>query len=243
MTMTGIRKHLTYANIVATLAAFAVLAGGTAFAASQLAKNSVGSKQLKGGSVTTAKLKKNAVSAAKIKKSAVTGAKVKGSSLTDGDLEADAPFLKISEEIRQSGNLALPVTVSGDEFTVYPLQSGTYTQPAGRTDSYVGAVDIEVSAECEDPAVVGIVLIDPKNPTKPGTGEIGNIAAFGGFEADGFSPGAKRFNLGAYGGGGGTRAAPPAAINRNLVVSVRARCKSGTGVTVTGASIDVIGLE
>jgi hypothetical protein len=48
--------HLTYANVVATLALFLVLSGGAAYAASRLAKNSVGSAQLKKNAVTPAKL-------------------------------------------------------------------------------------------------------------------------------------------------------------------------------------------
>jgi hypothetical protein len=67
-----LRSRLTYANVVSTVALFLVVAGGTAFAATQmLPKNSVGSKQIK----------KNAVTAAKIKNGAVTGAKIDLSSL------------------------------------------------------------------------------------------------------------------------------------------------------------------
>jgi hypothetical protein len=54
--MQRLRGKLTYANVVATLALFLVLAGGTAVAASRLAKNSVGSKQIKKRAVTPAKL-------------------------------------------------------------------------------------------------------------------------------------------------------------------------------------------
>lgn len=67
---------LTYANVTSTLALFLVLAGGTAFAAEQLAKDSVGSKQIKKEAVTTAKLKNSAVTPAKLSgaaKSALTG--------------------------------------------------------------------------------------------------------------------------------------------------------------------------
>jgi hypothetical protein len=76
-----IRKRLTYANVVGTLALFLVLTGATAFAATQLGKNSVGTKQLKKNAVTAAKIKKNAITTAKIKKDAVTGAKVKEATL------------------------------------------------------------------------------------------------------------------------------------------------------------------
>jgi hypothetical protein len=72
-----IRKRLTYANVMSSIAVFLVL-GGAAFAATQLPKNSVGSKQLK----------KNAVTAAKIKKDAVNSAKVKNGSLKASDFAA-----------------------------------------------------------------------------------------------------------------------------------------------------------
>jgi hypothetical protein len=64
-----LRTELNYANLMVTILAFVVLAGGTAFAATQLLpKNSVGSKQLKKGAVTPTKLSKAA-------KSALTGAR------------------------------------------------------------------------------------------------------------------------------------------------------------------------
>lgn len=74
--MKQIRKRLTYANVMSSIAVFLMIGGATAFAAGKLAKNSVGTKQLKSNSVTTAKLKKNAITTAKIKNGAVTGAKV-----------------------------------------------------------------------------------------------------------------------------------------------------------------------
>jgi hypothetical protein len=55
--MKRLRVKLTYANVVATMALFIALAGGTALAATQiLPKNSVGSKQIKKEAVTPAKL-------------------------------------------------------------------------------------------------------------------------------------------------------------------------------------------
>lgn len=80
--MKQIRKRLTYANVMSSIAVFLVLGGATAFAASQLGKNSVGTKQLKKNAVTAAKLKKNAVTGAKIKGSAVTTAKIKNGAVT-----------------------------------------------------------------------------------------------------------------------------------------------------------------
>lgn len=78
--MKQLRKRLTYANVMSSIAVFLVLGGATAIAAG-LAKNSVGSKQIKKNAVTTAKVKNNAITTAKIKNGAVTGAKVNAGSL------------------------------------------------------------------------------------------------------------------------------------------------------------------
>jgi hypothetical protein len=64
--MKPLRSKLTYANVVATLSLFLVLAGGSALAANQLAKNSVGSKQIKNNAITAAKIKNGAVTGSKI---------------------------------------------------------------------------------------------------------------------------------------------------------------------------------
>ncbi len=62
------RPKLTYANVMVTLLAFVVLAGGGAYAAGQLAKNSVGPKQLQKNAVTSAKVKNSALRAKDLKK-------------------------------------------------------------------------------------------------------------------------------------------------------------------------------
>jgi hypothetical protein len=61
-----IRKRLTYANVMSSIAVFLILGGGAAFAAAKLGKNTVGTKQLKNNAVTTAKIKKGAVTGAKV---------------------------------------------------------------------------------------------------------------------------------------------------------------------------------
>jgi hypothetical protein len=51
-----IRARLTYANVMSSIAVFLVL-GGSAYAATQLPKNSVGSKQIKSNAVTSSKVR------------------------------------------------------------------------------------------------------------------------------------------------------------------------------------------
>lgn len=79
--MKQLRKRLSYANVMSSIAVFLVLGGATAIAADQLGKNSVGPKQLKKNAVTTAKIKNNAVTTSKIRNGAVTGAKINLGSL------------------------------------------------------------------------------------------------------------------------------------------------------------------
>jgi hypothetical protein len=52
----SMRKRLSYANVMSSIAVFLVL-GGAAVAATQLPKNSVGTKQLRRNAVTSAKVK------------------------------------------------------------------------------------------------------------------------------------------------------------------------------------------
>ena len=79
--MKQIRKRLTYANVMSSIAVFLILGGATAFAASK-----IGTSQLKSSAVTTGKIKKEAVTTSKIKNSAVNGAKVQDGSLTGADI-------------------------------------------------------------------------------------------------------------------------------------------------------------
>ena len=79
----GFRRHLTYSNVMATIAVFAVLGGG-AYAATKIPKNSVGARQLKKNAVTTAKLKNGAVTSAKVKKGSLLASNFKSGQLPRG---------------------------------------------------------------------------------------------------------------------------------------------------------------
>jgi uncharacterized protein YjbI with pentapeptide repeats len=73
--MSGLRSHLTYANVMVTLLAFVVLGGGAAYAA-----NTVFSADIVDGEVKTADLASNAVTSVKLHNNQVKGV----------DLAADA---------------------------------------------------------------------------------------------------------------------------------------------------------
>ncbi len=71
-----IRDHLTYANVMATIAVFGVVAGGGAYAASkidtpEIANKAITAKKLDGQAVKTSKLRSGAVTSEKLAEGAV----------------------------------------------------------------------------------------------------------------------------------------------------------------------------
>lgn len=75
--MKQIRKRITYANVMSSIAVFLVLGGASAYAAKK-----IGSNEIKGNSITTGKIKKNAITSSKINKNAITTAKIKNGAVT-----------------------------------------------------------------------------------------------------------------------------------------------------------------
>lgn len=84
--MAKVRKRLTYANVMSSLAVFLVLGGGAAFATKLLPEKSVGERQLRPGAVTASKLRKSAVIAPKIKALAVKNGKLANGAVTANKL-------------------------------------------------------------------------------------------------------------------------------------------------------------
>jgi hypothetical protein len=80
----------TYANVVSTLCLFLLLGGTSALAATQLAKNSIGTKQIKKNAVATAKIKNGAVTTSKLAANAVTSGNIADAAVTTSKLAANA---------------------------------------------------------------------------------------------------------------------------------------------------------
>jgi hypothetical protein len=102
-----IRKRLTYANVMSSIAVFLILGGATALAAKK-----IGTSQLKASAVTTGKIKKEAVTTAKIKKQAVTGAKIKLS--TVGKVPSAAAADTAGNANTVGGNTIVAINFSGN---------------------------------------------------------------------------------------------------------------------------------
>jgi hypothetical protein len=99
--MKQFRAKLTYANIVSSICLFLLLGGGAAFAATKLAKNSVGTKQLKNGAVTQPKV--NPALLAELK-GATGPAGPQGSQGKDGSADTPAQVLGKLTQVDGAGS-------------------------------------------------------------------------------------------------------------------------------------------
>jgi hypothetical protein len=126
-----LREKLTYSNVVSTLCLFLILAGGTAFAASQLGKNTVGGKQLKKNAVTTAKIKNQAVTGAKVKNGTLTGTQINASTLgtvptaqTANSIAAPEGYHEVTEFLNGWSNVKLSLGAFPETVAFYKDQEG-----------------------------------------------------------------------------------------------------------------------
>jgi hypothetical protein len=80
-------SRLTYANVVATLALFLAIGGGTVYAALELGRNDVKSKNIKKGAVKTSDLGKEAVTGAKVKEGSIAGGDLQDGTITAAEIQ------------------------------------------------------------------------------------------------------------------------------------------------------------
>ena len=166
----------TYANVLATLSIFIAL-GGVSWAATQLPKNSVGTKQIKKNAVTTAKIKKNAVTTARIKKNAVNTSKIKGKAVKKGKVDpnllasidedaqlkvynGDGSLLGTLVGVLPSGLPIFQVLVDGGIYTYYPsgqLFPSSSLSPSFKNNSCDGTAYVESPAEISEQLISKLV--------------------------------------------------------------------------------------
>jgi hypothetical protein len=129
--MKRLRTRLTYANVMATIAVFLVLAGGSALAATKmLPKNSVGARQLKKGAVTPSKLSR-ASKATLVGRTDAAGQRGalgpqgdRGEKGARGEVGPSTVYAGFHDEFIEMGGHALPPTFT--VATLGELPAGSY---------------------------------------------------------------------------------------------------------------------
>jgi hypothetical protein len=128
-----IRKRLTYANVMSSIAVFLVLGGATAIAAKKIGKN-----DLKANSVTTAKIKRNAVTTSKIKNSAITTNKIANEAVT-------------GQKINESTLAPIPSALNSVTTDEVRSSKGTLSVGQAATAFEYGGVKLIVNCEVFEP--------------------------------------------------------------------------------------------
>jgi hypothetical protein len=116
-----LRPRLSYANVVSTICLFIVL-GGSAYAASQLPKNSVGTKQLKNKAVTGAKVKDGSLTGTDVNASTL-GTVPKATSATSAGSASKA------DDADKLGGAGAGAYVKGADAVGGSALGGTYAAP------------------------------------------------------------------------------------------------------------------
>jgi hypothetical protein len=167
-----LRKRLTYANVMSSLAVFLVLGGGVTFAAKLLPEKSVGERQLRPGAVTASKLRKNAVTAPKIKALAVKSGKLANGAVTAAKLGGGA----VATEKLGSG------VVTGEKIAADAATGDKVDESSLDQVPSAGKAGFATAAESANPVVFAKVngdgSVDPSNSkgisgadvTSPSTG-------------------------------------------------------------------------
>lgn len=250
--MHSARNRLTYPNVMSTIAVFIALGGATAFAATALPKNSVGSRQLKKNAVTATKIEAGAVSGNRLADGAVSsdqlaGGAVTGAKIADGGVTADKlapalPFAQVTQRVTGSRSLAFPST---GILVPYPLDNPTFKQAAGEDDLFVGSITARFPASCKSPRTFEAYLqVDKEHTGLSPTENVGLASIFDDTEGEA----TRTAQFGARERAAAFIAALPSPTTHTFSIELtRSSCGSGsppgTVATATGAQIDVIGIR
>jgi hypothetical protein len=142
-----IRKRLTYANVMSSLAVFLILGGATAVAAKK-----IGSNQIKANSIKTGKIVKEAVTTSKIKKDAVTGVKVKESTLGQVPSAVHADSATSATNATTASNAGNANTVNGQTIHKINFRAGNNAPTA----TLLNAGGLIIKASCTAGSITAI---------------------------------------------------------------------------------------
>lgn len=148
--MTRFRDRLTYANIVATIALVAALGTGGAYAATELAKHSVGAKELRRGAVTSRVIKNRSVAVRDLSAAARANLGVQSATVqSDGTLLSGSARAAARDSSVNGFVVSFKQPVSDCTFVATLAQRGT-TDPTAGTATIAGSGGNQVTVRTYD---------------------------------------------------------------------------------------------
>jgi hypothetical protein len=148
-------RHLTYANAMATIAVFGVMAAGSAYAVSK-----IGTRDIAKGAITANKLHAKAVKTSKLGSGAVTGGKLAPGAVETANLSQSAPV--------PLAGVVVSYGVIRSWFNRFNDQEPILSQ-AGP-----GVYDLEIPGLSESPSSSSLTLLSSVSLSGPGvdSGEV-----------------------------------------------------------------------
>jgi hypothetical protein len=220
--MNPVRKRLTYANVVATIALFAALTGGVYAAAT------ITGKDIKKNSVPGKDLKKRSVTAKQIKKETLTGAQLKDNAVTGSDIdETTLEVTRIATRPKFDGSQSVAPLNPGDPPVAIPLTDNSWTAKPGEIDSMGGYVEFTPNPACGVGGAIVFVTF------KIGNAPIGSVVPFPGATSTRMPIATTTF-IPFPGAGGGAPDIPDADQPRTLSADILAAQCSGAPAQPAG---------
>ncbi len=179
--MKQIRKRLTYANVMSSIAVFLILGGATAFAASK-----IGANRLKANSVLTGKIKKEAVTTSKIKNNAITTSKIADKAVTGAKIDVGSLGTVPNATNAQNANNANNANTVGG-LTIKKFFYASNETTAKTTLVSLGGLTLTASCEGGTPQGIATTSVPGESTIHAGGSELGDEAWYE--EDDSFEPG------------------------------------------------------
>ena len=153
--MSRIRSHLSYANVMATIAVF-IAFGGTSYAVTQLPRNSVGPKQIRTGAVGQSEIHRSALRSKHVKDRSVA--------LRDISLAARSSLRGQPGPTGPQGSPAATFGVASRATGEYGRSRGVQSTGAGHdtgTGIYTVVFNADISACYAAASIAGMDSVEP----------------------------------------------------------------------------------
>lgn len=118
--MQAVRRRLTYANVIATLALFLALSGGVVWASGKIS-----GARLRPNSISAGKIKRNAVTATKIRSNAVIATKIRPGAVDFTKLAAGTNLLASAGTAPAAASASTPTAVALSAPVTFTPTTGT----------------------------------------------------------------------------------------------------------------------